>query len=93
MTSKTEPTPLPWTIGANGDLLDGQGQLVLDGYCLPDHETMVLIVHRVNHYEHLLNACRLVLGHLDGSTGEVDAVAILQEALLCGEGRGENTTI
>ena len=35
----------------------------------------------------LLAACLLVLGHLNGSTGEVDAVAILDAAIAKAEGR------
>jgi len=35
----------------------------------------------------LLAACKRVLGHLDGSTGEIDAVALLQAAIAKAEGR------
>lgn len=35
----------------------------------------------------LLETCRIVLGHLDGSTGEVDAVSILQQVIAKAEGR------
>ena len=99
-------TPRPWKqdgsdiLGCVGNLtvciLDGDTRRIRADLTQREVEAnAALIVHRVNHYEQLLAIVeKLTTIGADGyhSCGDIDNLIDEAQALLCGEGRGENTT-
>ena len=89
-------TPRPWKVGPyyKHDVLSDEGLVCECGPMMSDRAAAnaALIVHRVNHYEQMEAALRRSLDWLasypgGGAQGAYDQA---RDALLCGEGRGEN---
>jgi hypothetical protein len=102
MDVKTEAafiaTPRPWRIARHVNKLAiyGESTKIARIYLTNPNgvEDAALIVHRVNHYEQLVEALMKienVCDFDDPADAANEAVKIACEALLCAEGRGETT--